>query len=129
MRAELFADGRAQEVGIIWPGRPVSPLIEAQFVCGRNAYETRFADTNRRANGEDKALINAVVADPGRQISRRYCAAAEKRWRDSGRRLILRRARVRGNQEQQTRDAAEHDSSVEEWRELVTRYGPVGRRM
>jgi hypothetical protein len=107
MRAELFADRRAEEVGIIWPSRPVSPLIEAHFVCGRSAYETRFANTNGRANREDKVLINAVVADPGRQISRRYCAAAEKGWRDRGRQLILRCGRVRGNQKHQTCDAAE----------------------
>jgi hypothetical protein len=40
--------------------------------------------------------------------------------------LILRCGRVRGNQKHQTRDAAEHDPSIEEWRELVTSYGPYG---
>ena len=124
MRAELFADRRDDEVGIVGPGRPVSPLIEADFVRGRSTYETGFADTNGRANGEDEAPINAVVADPGRQIGRRYCAAAEKGWRARGRRLILRRGRVRGHQKHQTRDAAEHDPSGEEWRGSVRSYGP-----
>jgi hypothetical protein len=80
MRAELLADGWDEKIGIAWSRRPVTPLIEAATACCRNAHVTRFANAEGRADGVDKILIYAVVADPGRQISRRDCAAAGKGW-------------------------------------------------
>jgi hypothetical protein len=112
VKAELLAGGRDEKVRISWSSRPVPPLIEPFLVCCRSAYVTCLANAKRRANGVDKVLIYAVVSDPGRQISWRYCGAAGKGWRDKGRRrLILRRSRVRGNQKRQARDEAQHSPS------------------
>ena len=66
MRGELLAGGRNEKVGINWSGRPVPPLIEAHIVVRRGAHVTCFANADRRANGVDEALIDAVVANPGR---------------------------------------------------------------
>jgi hypothetical protein len=103
MRAELLAGGWDEKVGISWSRRPVTPLIEANTVCCRNAHVTRFANADGRADRVDKTLIYAVVADPRRQISRRYCGAADKGWL-----LILRSGGVRGTQNRQKREQAQH---------------------
>ena len=109
---ELLAHWREEKVGLCWRSRPVPPLIEPYIVCCRSAYVARFANAKGRANGVDKVLIYAVVSDPGRQISWRYCGAAGKGWRDKGRRrLILRRSRERGNQKRQACDEAQHNPS------------------
>jgi soluble lytic murein transglycosylase-like protein len=98
-KRELLADGPDEKVWINRSGRPVTPLIEAHIVCCRGTYVTCFANADGRANGVDKALIYAVVADPGRQISRRYCGAADKGWLLILRRqLILSSGGVRENQ-------------------------------
>jgi hypothetical protein len=113
MRAELLAGSRDEKGGIGWSRCPVSSLIEARIVNWRSANVTRFANANGRANGIDKVLIYAVIANPGRQISWRCCGATDKgwrnkRWRDIGRRLVLRSGHLRGKQERQTREQAQH---------------------
>ena len=122
VRAELLAGGRNKKVGINWSGRPVAPLIEAHSVCRGSAYETRFADADGRANGVDKALIDAVVANPRRQISRRYCGSADKWWLwILCRPLTLRGGSVRGNQKRQKRKQAQHVTPLG-W---LRGYGPL----
>src|ERR1700736_5825998 len=119
---ELLAGGLDEKVRISWSRRPVPPLIEPYFICCRSAYVTCLANAKRRANGVDKILIYAVVADPRWQIGRRYCGGAHKRRRDKGRRrMILRPGRVHGNQKHKTRDKAQHGvPPLKECREVVT---------
>jgi hypothetical protein len=78
MRGELLAGGRNEKVGINWSRRPIPPLIEAYIVIRRGTDVACFANADWRANGVDEALKDAVVANPGRQVSRRYCGSADK---------------------------------------------------
>jgi len=112
-KTRLLAHRRDEKIGIAWSGRPVTSLIEADIVYGRNADVTGFADADGRPNGVDLVFVDAVVADPGWQISRRYSGAAKGR-RDKGWRLVLRHrlalrsGGVRENQERHTREQAQH---------------------
>jgi hypothetical protein len=103
IKAELLAGGPDQKVRISRSSCPVPPLIESESVCCRNTYVTCLANAKRRANGVDEIPIYAVIADPGRQIRRRYCAAGKELW---GKRLILRPGWLHENQKRQTRDEA-----------------------
>jgi hypothetical protein len=107
MRALLLAGGCDEKIGFSWSRRPESPLIEAYTVCRRGADVTCFANADGRANGIDETLIDAVVADPGRQVRRRYCGSADKGWLLHWP-LILRAGSVRGNQNRHEREQAQH---------------------